>query len=132
MAKHTPALKNLIIDLYTFTDEVDAQGQRVTRKTFKKDILKGYLALQKAISNQLINQVIDISNPQAPTEIVEVPLKDYVEDKNKRVISQKHTVEADLELIPDMIKALKYFWEDREEVPNTTEEAIATLEELIK
>lgn len=144
MAIKSSELKNLVWDILTFTDEVGEDGARVPLKTYSKKHFRGVKQLKADLLAQVevgllpkdqVNQVNGRWLPKPdvkPEEIQWVkPTPGEKMDENKVAITERHDSEVDIELSEKGKKALKFYYGEREELIDTTAEALDELEKLL-
>lgn len=131
----SPELKSIILNLITFEDEVDAEENRKRRQYFPKAFLKGTSEVKTKLIGAMERGVIskDISEEELKklliTDLQWISMKDSI-PADKKFIAERHT-NAEVELSESAIKAIKHYYEEREELPEMSEEVIDALEELV-
>lgn len=144
MAIKTSELKNLVWDILTFTDEVEEDGARVPRKTYSKKHFRGVKQLKSALLAQVevgllpkdrVDQVNNRWLPKPDVKSEEItwvkPTPGEKADENMVAITERHDSEVDIELSEKAKKALKFYYGEREELIDTTADALDELEKLL-
>lgn len=129
-----PETKNFIYNIITRTDEVDEKGKNVVRSTFNKKHLRGYNEIKNAVINQIEIGLADKKKKietLKPDDIEWVPQKDFTPPADKQIVAERHT-EGDIKLSDTAKEALKHYYDEREEVPPLSDEALTEFESLIK
>lgn len=128
-----PTLKNLIFDIVFFTDDLDDKGNRVKRQTFNKAHYRGAMEIKKAIH---LSTVL-LCKPKETTidpDIKTISLTEVLAtpnfNKEYDVISENIT-NTEVEFGEKALKAVKYYYADREELPEVNLDVLAQLEEML-
>lgn len=124
-------LKSFLFDLVTFTDEVDANGQPVRRKSYPKDFLRGV--------HEIKNKIIDTleagyglqeegKTSWSADEMIWVPVKEtklkgWQAPENSVLVTQRQTAEP-IEFTRKAVAAVRFFYSARAEIPDVTDECL--------
>ena len=129
-------LKNLIYDILTNTDDVDASGNVVPIKSYKKDYVRGKNQIIKAIKEQIAVE-IEVEKTNEDESISKEILVVSANEFNTKyfgkstVIRELHT-SVDIEFSDRMKAALKYHYNERDELPKfVTDEVLDELEAIL-
>lgn len=134
-----PALKNFMYDIIYFEDEVKADGTKVPRTTFNKSVYKGYKSLETKLRSQIDVVLAPIEKERkdlVDADLEHVQLDEFIKNqreilKNKQYISEMFKREDEIELTDAERKALKFFFQDREEIRSIDLELYDQFEQLI-
>ena len=114
----SPEIKTLIHDLITYEDGLDANGKRVSRAIFPKDILRGALEARNAIRD---NVEILVGNEWKG-------IKDIKE--GDKPLAERHK-DIEIELTQPAINAVQYFYSSRNEICGISISALDEFEALL-
>lgn len=127
-------VKQAIFNLVTFTDDVDESGKPAPRKTFPKSHLRGI----KEVKDKVIKHLELAFGPadKEPKDWIDgdvewVKYEPNIKKEGKRICSERHTDEA-FELSDAAIKAIKFCYGERNELPDMSVEALDELEKIVK
>ena len=137
----TGALKNVVWDILLYTDKVKEDGARVNRDTFYRDHIKGYNQLKTALADKLEVGVMktedfekvkkgEVATAEECASFKWMPAKDFKKEPGMEAYFQRHLAEP-LELTDKMKGALKYYYGEREHLPNMDEATFDLLQEVI-
>lgn len=116
----TAEQKNLVWDVLTFTDEVNERGERVPRTSFKRQYIRGVLAIKEAIKKQI--EVL----------IEEGDTKKWILGSSiteQKPLAERHT-DTEIELTDSMKEAFRHYLKEREELPLVSEETLTWAENV--
>lgn len=127
-----PELKKVLLNILIFDSTVDEDGNNLRRKGFKKELLVGVLGLKKALLKGMQLGGLKKNDEQAEVEWIDSEddgLKAFVATHN--LVAEKYADE-EVELTENMLKALKHYYNECEELPEMEERTLEQLEELVK
>lgn len=129
----SPELKKIIYNIIAFTDEVNAKKESVSRTTFKKEYARGALSLKDKIFNAIELGLIDSSKDKIDSadEIEWHLVKDYKPVDGKKPWAERHT-EVSMDIDDKELKALKYYYNERDELPAASSDSLDELEKLLQ
>lgn len=128
--------KNLIWDILTNTDDVDTNGKLKPRTSYKKDYIRGASQILSAIKDGIFIRCEPSDNDKKSDsekiEPITVSVKEYGEKyKDWKILGEFHS-DSEILFSKKMKDALKYYYNDREELPAfANESVIDELESLI-
>lgn len=128
--------KNVIWDILSNTDEVDSNGRPKPRTSYKKDYIRGVSQILTAIKEAILVRCEPSDNDKKADEEkvspVIVSIKEFQEKhKDWKVLGEFHP-DSEIDFSKKMKAALKYYYEDREELPAFgSAAAIDEIEQLI-
>lgn len=138
-----PKVKQLIFDVINFSDEVDENGQTLPRKTFKKDLYRAVVNLNKkledhaeyAVDSQGVYKKAQeegrkVLTPEEAATIVFKAKKDVTEGEAVFVGSLRFT-EAVLDLTDEDKKVIRHYWKECSDIKDVGMEALDEFEALL-
>jgi len=115
--------KKAILNIVSFTDEVNEQGNPAPRKSYKKDYLRGVLEIKNAVVD-----VMEVGVKEGK-EVVYKPVKDVMKEDQGNIVEERY-LDTEIELSDKALKALKYYYDERDELEEMPVQALEELEGL--
>ena len=129
-----PELKAVIFNILHFTDDVDNNGAQTIRTSFKKEHSIGVIRLKKAIKNEvtlLVNRSGKKKEDLSISDVDLVKIDDVKHSDKANIVGEKYG-DGVLELDDKMLGALKYYFKERDHLPEVSEDVLLKLEEIVK
>lgn len=127
MKINVPALKHLVFDVLTFTDEVDEKGIRLRRTSYAK----AHAASVSTLKTKLLDDVRVSDTTQSKWYTRSEAVEALKENKDLKLSIEKFTTE-DIELSPKELAAFKFLYNSLDEIADYGTEAFDLLEQLLK
>jgi len=118
-----PELKKVILNIITFLDDVNNEGQILRRIQFKREYIRGVAEIRRNILNG-----ITVITKESNNEFI--PIEEAIE-KKENIIAEKYSDE-EIELSDNAFNALKFYYNEREYLPEMEEYILNLLDELVK
>jgi hypothetical protein len=115
--------KQLALDILTYTDDVEANGARQKRSTFVKRYYRGATSLREKLTNELL--LLVVGDPMPMTQ------KAYIALEDKPQLRGESMPAGAVEVSDAELKALQYYFAEREELLSVPTEAYDSFEPLL-
>ena len=131
-------LKNLIWDIVSNTDDVDEAGKVKPRTYYKKDMIRGVQQIKAAIRDQItveLEKEVKKEDGSVAKESCLIPFPEFAKGgfADWKLKQEVHTNSIDLVLTDKMKASLKFYYNEREELPTyVTGEILDELEKIIE
>ena len=125
----SPELKALIYGLIAFENELKEDGSKVQRVTYPKQFLRGVREVKEKIAGGVEVCVGPAGKKREEVTMDEVKWMDpkaYTRDQGQ-LLGERHT-QAELEFSSRAVEAIKHYYEEAEEIPEVTTQALDELE----
>lgn len=126
---NSPQVKKFMIDLLIFEDKLDSNGNRMRRSSFPKNHFRGAFSLKKKIIENHM-ELAEIKKSKEPQEIKWVKQPDFKQEDRMSNVLERYT-EDEIELDDKEIKALRFFYDDRDEITSVDIESLDEFEKIV-